>query len=130
MSRILTTPPLAATNRLTGLMSRWIKPPPCGVLQPRRRLTDVVGGRLHRQGAVLLHHLTEVHPLDVFHDQHLRVADLGRIEGGDHVRMRQLRGGVDLAAEASIASESLSSSLRTTFTATIRFMRRWRALNT
>ena len=59
-----------------------------GVLQPLGRLQNQVGGQVQRQGAVILHELMQVHPLDVFHGNVIGVPRLVEIINDNDVGMR------------------------------------------
>jgi hypothetical protein len=71
-----------------------------GMLEAQGRLADVVTGVRHRQWALPLEHVGQAQPRHELHDEHVQVARLLRVVGGDDIRVGQLGRGLDLAAEA------------------------------
>ncbi len=71
-----------------------------GVLQPHRRLGDVMAGVGHRQRPLALHHLVEVLPLDVLHREEQQFAGLDGAVRLHHVVVAEHGGRADLAQEA------------------------------
>ena len=99
MSRILMTLP-AVSSKFCRLDVAVNETALGSMLKTQRRLADVIAGLGHRQRAVLLDQRGQVDgPVDVFHDQQVRAADLVGVIGQHDVRMRQRRRGPHFALE-------------------------------
>ena len=99
-----------------------------GIGQTAGGLQDAIRGKPRRQRTVGLDHRSQVLPLDAFHDEEVDAAGFAGVEGRNDVRMPQAGRRLDLAMEAFDGLRGARADEGKTFTATMRFIVRCRAL--